>query len=96
MRNPALFLLLTPLLALGLASCVSSGPGSAPFFQDDPGPNLEVRGSRAFCERYGRQTAQSRLQAGGSDGRGPSGFDRSRARKEGERATARCLAGRTN
>ncbi|KQT46255.1 hypothetical protein ASG43_11535 [Aureimonas sp. Leaf454] len=62
-----------------------------------PRANTAPRGSEAFCRTYGQQTASNRLRSSTRNGgRGPSGFDTVLAEREGERAIARCLAGRTN
>jgi hypothetical protein len=62
-----------------------------------PRPNTAPRGSAEFCRVYGQQSASNRLRSSTrSGGRGPSGFDTFLAEREGERAIARCRAGRTN
>lgn len=55
--------------------------------------NTAPRGSQAFCEQYGRQTAANRIMDSGNDGSGPNGFDVARARSAGRTAFNRCLSG---
>ena len=55
--------------------------------------NTAPRGSQAFCEQYGRQTAANRVMESGDDGKGPNGFDIARARTAGRLAFSRCLTG---
>jgi hypothetical protein len=79
-------LLILSAACLALAGC-NSIPSSA---------NTAPRGSASFCEQYGRQTTANRVMDSGSNGHGPSGFDRTLARSAGERARDRCLGPRTD
>ena len=80
------------------AACTAAAPypGGTPFADTDLAPNREARGSKGFCETYGKQSAADRQRASADAGRGPSGFDMHLAKIEGERGYRRCLSGRTN
>lgn len=87
------------LLCLALSACNTSRyPYNTPFADTSPAANRAPRGSAAFCENYGRQTAANRYESNrDSDGSfGSNAFEEQKAREEGRRAARRCLAGRTN
>ena len=71
-------------------------PDITPFPNTYASANREPRGSDAFCRTYGRQSAANRLKSLETDGRGPSGIAVQQARREGDRAYARCRSGRLN
>jgi hypothetical protein len=73
-----------------------SGPDFTPSYSRIAVPNTAPRGSEAFCRTYGQQTSTSRAFSSAPAGKGPSGYDRTLAQVEGERAYQRCLTGRTN
>jgi hypothetical protein len=85
---------LLALLALG--GCNSTYPHSTPFAGTSPAANPAPRGTPAFCDQYGRQTAANDYGTNRDpeDGFGSNAMAEERARQRGEDATRRCLSGR--
>lgn len=91
--------LLLPLLAAAmLAGCTTPYPNGAPFYGAEVSGNAHPRGSEGFCRTYARQTAGNAYEGNrdSEDGFGRDLFTAEQARQAGERAYARCRAGRTN
>ncbi|MCP3056670.1 hypothetical protein [Aurantimonas marianensis] len=88
-------------LLAGLAGCNAGTPypNPSPIAGARVSANPNARGTEAFCQQYGRQTAansyENRIDRG-EDSIGVSLLQRQRAREDGAAAYRRCLSGRLN
>ena len=85
-----------------LAGCTGDGttryPDPSPIYGARVSANREARGSEAFCQNYGRQTAGNEFEGNRDSGDGIGGdlIARRQAEDAGKRAYRRCLSGRLN
>jgi hypothetical protein len=81
-----------------LAGCNSPYPNGTPIAGAEVGANPYRRGTPAFCDQYGRQTAANDYETArdSEDSIGANLISAQQARVRGEAAYRRCLAGRTN
>ena len=84
---------LSLLAAVVLTGCTTAYPGG---YGEHYAGNPPAPGSDAFCRNYAQQTSASDFEGNRETGQGSGGIAGSHAHHAGDRAYARCRAGKTN